>query len=423
MKPLSEREERTLGALTALARETEAEALDDTDARRMIRQATLGARARGARRRQRWVMATSAATAAALAALVTLAWVTSGDSAGQAAAPPAAPESAAGETVPAHADPMELALPSGDRITAVEGSRFELLSMTDTERRVSLSRGAMLFDVARLGDGATFEVETRDLRVRVLGTIFSVDAREDGTTVRVYEGRVEVLRDGEAGAAPRLLTQGESWSSGTDFGPDARLSARGRRAAEARASVAPRPEEAAPAEPVVALAEPAVTAPIPTPRRESPPTVERAQAMIAAGNPEAALLAARRALAERPGDLAYRLVEADALRALRRFAEAAPVYDRVAVSPGAAHVGAGFRAASIRFADLSDPAGALASLDAASVDGEGSPFEERGLALRARALEALGRRADTRAVAERYLARFPAGTTRADMTRLASDVP
>jgi tetratricopeptide (TPR) repeat protein len=157
-----------------------------------------------------------------------------------------------------------------------------------------------------------------------------------------------------------------------------------------------------------------------TPPERDLPSIDGARALIASGDPEGALVAARRALADRPDDTGYRLVEADALRALRRFGEAVVAYDRVAASHSAARAGAGFRAASIRFRNMADPSGAIASLDAAAVDAEGAAFEERGLALRARSLAALGRGEEAREVALRYLARFPTGTTRSDMLRLTT---
>jgi hypothetical protein len=61
----------------------------------------------------------------------------------------------------------------------------------------------------------------------------------------------------------------------------------------------------------------------------------------------------------------------------------------------------------LRFGQLDDPAGALASLDASAADAPAAPLEERALALRARGLERAGRRAEAQAVARRHLDRFP----------------
>jgi len=96
----------------------------------------------------------------------------------------------------------------------------------------------------------------------------------------------------------------------------------------------------------------------------------------------------------------------DALRGLGRFAEAANAFDAAAEAlAGAEHVEAGYSAAYVRFHDLHDAQTALASLELAKTDG--SALEERGLGLRAQILVELGRRADARTVATRYLQRFP----------------
>ncbi|HEV7558080.1 MAG TPA: hypothetical protein VGO00_21580, partial [Kofleriaceae bacterium] len=68
-------------------------------------------------------------------------------------------------------------------------------------------------------------------------------------------------------------------------------------------------------------------------------------------------------------------------------------------------VEAGYTAAYLRFHDLHDARTALASLDLAGTDG--SPLEERGLGLRTQILVDLGRRAEARTVATRYLQQFP----------------
>lgn len=54
----------------------------------------------------------------------------------------------------------------------------------------------------------------------------------------------------------------------------------------------------------------------------------------------------------------------------------------------------------------SDPIGTLRVLDDTRIDQTGSPFRERGLVLRAEALERLGR------VAARYVAEMPDGPRR-----------
>ncbi|HEY8428943.1 MAG TPA: hypothetical protein VIL20_11240 [Sandaracinaceae bacterium] len=113
-------------------------------------------------------------------------------------------------------------------------------------------------------------------------------------------------------------------------------------------------------------------------------------------------------------------MEADALRALSRTREAADAYDDAAARlPRASSVAAAFSAARLRLRELSDPAGALASLDAGAVDAVGSPLRERALALGADALAALGRTAELREVARAYLRDYPLGSHAPRFARLA----
>jgi len=85
--------------------------------------------------------------------------------------------------------------------------------LADDRRRVELSQGEVLFDVAG-SDSRPFVVETDRLDVTVTGTSFQVTRYDGDTTVAVLEGSVNVaLRNPEAGtdAAPGavLLAAGE----------------------------------------------------------------------------------------------------------------------------------------------------------------------------------------------------------------------
>jgi tetratricopeptide (TPR) repeat protein len=168
----------------------------------------------------------------------------------------------------------------------------------------------------------------------------------------------------------------------------------------------------------------------PTPARTPKAQTARADSI------DALLIAARTALADgKLGDALalareaaergfetgpWRVVTADALRGLGRASDAAAAYERAAGElTGADAYEAGYSAAYLRFAELKDPAGALAALDATRPDADGSPLEERGLALRVEVLQALGRTDDLRPIARRYLARYPHGELRVEMQRLA----
>jgi hypothetical protein len=163
--------------------------------------------------------------------------------------------------------------------------------------------------------------------------------------------------------------------------------------------------------PDAGLVAPPPAAPPPVVVSPAPSTLDDVRRWLVDGRAEAALAEARNALAagrDAPGP--WRLLEADALRALGRFAEAADAYDRaVPALDEIAAASAGYAAAFLRFRQLGDAAGTLGSLDAAGADREDSPLAERSLALRTRALEQLGRRDEAQTAARRYLDRYPQG--------------
>lgn len=115
------------------------------------------------------------------------------------------------------------------------------------------------------------------------------------------------------------------------------------------------------------------------------------------------------------------MVEADALRALRRYDEAVAAYERAAgqLSGGMA-AQAGYLAASTRFRQ-GDARGALSTLDGSSAMAPGSPLAERATALRVRLLHRLGRRAEARREAEGYLRDYPNGGMASWMRSLLAD--
>lgn len=358
----------------------------------------------------------------------------------------------------------ELSLPSGDRMLALHEVRFQVESEEPMHRRVRLTEGAMLFDVAPLEHGSTFEVVTSTETIRVRGTVFVVEASLSDTSVRVFEGSVDVntargvvpLREGER-YHPAAATERSASLEGRGLEAAARRVARiepeaTRRAREdlARRDEGPRVERVEPAheDPAPVLESPPPVSPpvratpldergrgprdsremnpmetpadavveVPEPSGEAepiedaaPPVVsatwlEEVHAAMVGGRPEEALRLARAAEAEeREGALD---AEVDALRALSRFDEAAAIYDRMARDSHEAR--AAFQAAEIRFRRLHDAAGARASL-ALAPPLPGSPLRERSLALRAEIDLALGDRAALEATANAYLAEFPSG--------------
>ncbi len=104
---------------------------------------------------------------------------------------------------------LRLALRPGDVVIAAPGTRLQIVTQEVAARRLQVRRGAALFDVVPLAAGQMFEVETEHARMRVLGTVFSVEVTAARTIVRVYEGRVFI--------AGRSLGAGQSWVSAGDL--------------------------------------------------------------------------------------------------------------------------------------------------------------------------------------------------------------
>jgi ferric-dicitrate binding protein FerR (iron transport regulator) len=378
----------------ALAREAGPPILPDTDARRMVRQAMLAGEGRRQSRARSWQFSVAAAAACAVAAGI---WVMRDiESHRYQPATLTAPDG----------KPLRMRLPSNDVLVATAGARFELKSAEPEKRLVELSGGAMLFEVTPLADGQRFEVRTPHARVSVRGTIFTVQVTRSHSRVRVYQGRVRV----RTASASRVLFPGESYASDDAApGPAAEtplhgeaLAAVRRRQAEILEPAPNRETEPIPSE-VQAPSPDAGDISFKCPR----PTLQQARSWLRQGHARSALLAAREALQtthEQRG--AWTMLEADALRALGNFREAAGAYEAASrLSPPGARAQAGYLSALVHFKRLDQPQKALYMLNIAAVDSQTSPLRERGLLLRARVLQRLGR--SPKKTACRYLADFP----------------
>ena len=274
-------------------------------------------------------------------------------------------------------------LPSGDRLVADPGAHYDVES-TSTDRSVRLSQGEVLFDVAPL-DGGSFTVHAGEIDVRVRGTVFSV-RRERHVEVEVFEGSVEVSRDGER----VLLQPGDRWSSAGVV------------------AVAPQPTPRA--------VETAQRLDAPSVEPESAQTVEvltlaQARARLRDRDFEGALSAC-----EGHDEPAWRLLRADALRGLRRWQEAAEAYDAASSVLGQARQAqASYAAARIWFDRTGDANAALNSLRSGNATAVGSPLEERARALEINLLRRLGRDHESRA--REYVERFPQSSTAFELRR------
>jgi ferric-dicitrate binding protein FerR (iron transport regulator) len=273
--------------------------------------------------------------------------------------------------------PLELALPTGDKLSASPGAQFELVRSTDIARRIALRDGVVVFSIAPLASGETFGVQTPHAYVEVRGTVFSVEVGEGRTRVRVHEGAVQI----QGAGTPRTLRSGERF--GTDGTPVPELPSvpLARRAAEL---VAERERDlaralAARAEPEARDAAVGPGAEPPVPGADRAPRVEHAERLAR---------------------------EADALRSLGRAREAVDLYLQAhAALPPPAGASAAFKAADLCLRVLSDPSRTLRVLDQTALDAPGSLLRERALLLRIDAAQRLGR--PVRELAERYLDEYP----------------
>jgi uncharacterized protein (TIGR03435 family) len=100
---------------------------------------------------------------------------------------------------------------AGAVLALADGSRVEMrvhselaLERVDDGIRIRLSEGGVIVNAAKQGDGHLY-VQTKDVTVSVVGTVFLVNAEETGSRVAVIQGEVQV----QQGAAAKTLLPGE----------------------------------------------------------------------------------------------------------------------------------------------------------------------------------------------------------------------
>jgi uncharacterized protein (TIGR03435 family) len=106
-------------------------------------------------------------------------------------------------------------------LALADGSRVEMRSKSELvlERaadgvRIRLRKGGIIVNAAPQGTGHLY-VQTKDVTVSVLGTVFLVNAEEEGSHVAVIEGEVRV----ERGATQQKLRPGEQVVTGPSMEP------------------------------------------------------------------------------------------------------------------------------------------------------------------------------------------------------------
>jgi hypothetical protein len=411
---------RDVDRMIELARGEEPGALPETDLRRLVRKSVVAAIERRSHTLQWralvWACALSAVVLAALFSplrqVVRERWLQPSGSAAERAGSTKSEESWL---------PLEVALPTGDRLAASPGAQFEIVQGARITRRIALREGTVVFSVEPLASGETFGVQTPHVYVEVRGTVFSVEVDGQRSRVRVHEGSVQVLGT----VAPKTLRAGERY--GTDGQPVPELGALplAKRAAELsaerlRAKARAEDERAAPDASVGPGNEPplhqssravtSLTATVSTP-------LDLARALLHKGDAMGALMAAEAALPSATERGEWLLLQGDALRSLNQPRQAIASYlDAEASLDTGSASRAAFKAADLHLRVLGDPSAALAVLNRTRLDAPGSPLRERALSLRIEAAQRLG--LPVRALAQRYLDAYPDSAAAERMRKL-----
>lgn len=105
-------------------------------------------------------------------------------------------------------------VPLADGSTAAINTDSRLrIAIDDKARRIEIAQGEAFFEVAH-DKARPFTVAAGRVRVRAVGTAFSVRLRDDGAEVLVTQGVVETWVDGFEGSKRRIEAGGRSFVSG-----------------------------------------------------------------------------------------------------------------------------------------------------------------------------------------------------------------
>jgi hypothetical protein len=243
------------------------------------------------------------------------------------------------------------------------GSEARTDQLAGSHAVLNLVRGRAIASLAPRPPGASFAIQTAAANVRAVGTIFSVELDQHGTTVaRVLRGEVAV----QASAA----LEGEHLRAGH----------------------------------TLRVGTPNQTAPLTSDERKRDLALLPNEATGVEADPTPDRLGASRPANEDP------LARARALRAHRQFAQAAALYESIhAANPQsssgrAALLGLG----ELRLSDLRDATGALRAFEAYLASGEGALAREAAYG-RIRALRALGRTDQENAAISQFISAYPNG--------------
>jgi hypothetical protein len=127
---------------------------------------------------------------------------------------PAADRIEGGQDIRAGAQGGAIALRDGSRIELSPGAALSIIPVEDGPN-VRLDSGTLIVTAAKQQSGEHLHVTTKDFRVSVLGTLFTVSAEERGSRVSVIEGEVRVRR----GEISEILAPGQQVSTSLALGP------------------------------------------------------------------------------------------------------------------------------------------------------------------------------------------------------------
>jgi tetratricopeptide (TPR) repeat protein len=255
---------------------------------------------------------------------------------------------------------------SGILACTATGTQITRRDLHSRARLLELGRGRIVASLVPQPKGTSFSIATAAGRVTAVGTVFSVESKEDGTTIaRVVEGKVVVHAKGAA--HPQFVRAGEALRLGDPQSSALTSEDRGR-------------------------------------DLELLPVGLRAALVLPAGS------AAPGTGARRTSTPESRLEEALSLRERRQFRRAVEIYRGIYEENPTSAVGgtALVSLGELSLSSLGDPEGALSAFD--NYLSRGGPLSQEAAFGKARALRALHRTADERRAIEQFLARYPDAT-------------